>query len=214
MRSELKVTTGVLLCLLMLTGCGSTPACPEPEADTPRYEIQVLRHRWHTGIVLPGDQLSDELAFLRTWLGDAPYYEIGWGDEGFYRATRVEVGLAARALLWPTETVMHVVALDRPPHRYPHTDVRTLVIDEAGLTGLREAIAASFQYDEEEPVFIDAGLYGRGAFFVGVGTFWLGNTCNSWTISKLNAAGLPAGRNRLTASAVMRRVHRLADQCE
>ena len=212
MRRELTAPVGVLLCVL--AACASAPVCPQPGADNRLHEIQVLRHRWHTGIVLPGDQLSDELAFLRDGLGDAPYYEIGWGDESFYRATRVELGLAARALLWPTETVMHVVALERAPDSYPHTDIRTLLIDEAGMHGLREAIAATFQQDLGAPAFIDAGLYGRSAFFVADGTFWLGNTCNSWTIRKLNAAGLPAGRNRLTAGAVMRRVHRLADQCE
>ena len=208
-----------LFILLLFTArpmAGQWQPCPPDGATSGWHQVHVLRHRWHTGIVVPGEEaLPEPLAFLSEWLGDAPYYEIGWGDEGFYRATRVEIPLAARALLWPTETVMHVVALQRPPDAYPHTDVRDLFLSDTALHAMAEAMASDFQRDEQDkPRFIDAGLYGRSAFFAAEGTFWLGNTCNSWTVRKLNAAGVPAGRSRLTASAVMRRVHALADQCD
>lgn len=180
------------------------------------YDLYVVRHRWHTGVAIPAQHLDESLAFLPELLGKAKYYEIGWGDEGFYKASGIEAGLTLRALLWPTETVLHVVALDDPPVDYPHTDILTLSFSAPALRDLQRAMVDTFaRQPDGQPVVLEPGLYGQSLFFRARGTFWFGNTCNSWTARVLDEAGLATGPLPvLSASGLMRRVQRQASRCE
>lgn len=47
------------------------------EADD--VTVLVVRHRWHTGIALPADQLSPALEFLEPHFSEPQFYEFGWG---------------------------------------------------------------------------------------------------------------------------------------
>lgn len=189
---------------------------PARGADCPAGEtgIQVIRHRWHTGIVIPADSVRLPLAFLQAEFPQARYLEFGWGDTDFYRNTD-NPWLMIKALFWPTRAVVHVVGLRRPPAELPHTDLQALPVTPAGMADLQQALAASFhRNDTGEPVIVESGLYGDSRFYRGTGTFWLGHTCNTWTVRMLAAAGKPVHTfPALTAGGVMRQTRSLERSC-
>jgi uncharacterized protein (TIGR02117 family) len=195
----------LLFCLLLaLPGSGACPAS---------VQLEVVRHRWHTGIVIPAEQAGAELEFLRNFFPDARYYEFGWGDRRFYQNTD-SIWLRVRAMLWPTDSVMHVVALQRPASELPHTDLVALAVSEDALETVREHLAASFaQNDQGKVIKLSSGLYGESLFFEARGDFWVGHTCNTWTAALLREAGLPLS-GHITADAVMRRLHTLAGRMQ
>lgn len=200
----------VLLALLLgLPAASAGAGCAAVDSG-----IQVVRHRWHTGIVIPADSLRPPLSFLRETFPDARYLEFGWGDADFYRNTN-NLWLMVRALFWPTDTAVHVVGLNKAPARLPHTDLMALPVTPAGMADLQQALAHSFaRSDEGEPVVMEPGLYGDSFFYRARGTFWLGRTCNTWTAQMLAAARKPVRTfAALTAGGVMDQVREQANSC-
>lgn len=187
--------------LLLLT-LWFLPLCqrPEPGLYPPPagggITIQLVDHGWHAGLVLPVEALRSRLPPLPADLLSGPYLEIGWGDEGFYQAgsfEAIDAGLAARALLLPTPSVLHLVVVPRPPRDYfPASGVIELQLSEAGLTRLLDAIAQTFSTDTRGlPLDAGAGLYGHSRFFAARPSYHLLRTCNQWTAEALLQAGLP-----------------------
>ena len=95
----------------VLCGCGSIPV----EEGGPRETVFVVRHHWHAGIVVDAALAVEHLPPLPPSLQDARWLEMGWGDATFYQADQTDSGMALQALLLPTPSVMHVVAMDRSP---------------------------------------------------------------------------------------------------
>lgn len=176
-------------------------------------EIHITRYSWHTGVVIAAEDLQDALAFVPDYLGEAPYYEFGWGDAEYYQRGEDSPWLMAPAALWPTDSVMHVVALpDHPDDYFPASEVVSLSVDDEGMIAMTEAIAASFELDEEGEVQPGGeGLYARSLFFTGEGRFHLRRTCNTWTLEMLETAGLPVEPSGVVrASSVMEQLESIA----
>ena len=168
------------------------------EADD--VTVLVVRHRWHTGIALPADQLSPALEFLEPHFSEPQFYEFGWGDDAFYRQDD-SWWLRIRAMLWPTKTALHVVGLAQHPQTLPHTDWQALCLRTEQLGLLQQSLAGYFLLDDEGQLPAgDPGLYGDSRFFPSRETFWFGNTCNTWTAGRLQDAGMPL-RTFLTLTA-------------
>ncbi|MDW3350888.1 DUF2459 domain-containing protein, partial [Escherichia coli] len=73
------------------------------------------------------------------------WYEIGWGDKGFYQAQEITSRLTLQAMFWSTGAVMHVVAFSAPPERYfPGSEVKPLTINNGQLATLMLFISRSF----------------------------------------------------------------------
>lgn len=192
---------GLLVLLPGLAACASTASSGCQSGDG--GEIQVVRHRWHTGIVIPRQQLAPSLAFLAETFPDADYFEIGWGDDRFYREPD-STWLITRALFWPTGTVLHVVGLEQPPQSLPHRDLLALYLPAPAMQRMQGAIAGDFVYQDQQPVRVAPGLYGESAFYRARGTFWFANTCNTWTARRLADAGVPLRTfMTLTADSIM-----------
>lgn len=166
------------------------PVLSSPGSSDQAATVLVVRHRWHTGIVLPADRLAPPLAFLEERFSGPAWYEIGWGDNDFYRRTD-NLWLLGKALLWPTNTVLHVVGLDKHPADLPNSDVEALCLSTEGLERLQAALAKDFKLDaESRPITADPGLYGDSRFFPARGHFWFGRTCNTWTAQRLRDGGV------------------------
>ena len=101
-----------------------------PAAGTPTTEIHIVSHGYHSGIVIPRVALLGQasrrgrgaLGAVATRFAGFERLEIGWGDEGFYRAVptidSLTVPLALRALLRPgNPSVLHVVGISGDPRR-------------------------------------------------------------------------------------------------
>lgn len=154
--------------------------------------VTIVSHGWHTGIVLAQEDLGEDLAFVMEHLGEAPFYEFGWGDKAYYQEGEDKPWLMAPAALWPTETVMHVVAVPSEPGSYfPDSEARSLQLSAEGVEAMTGTIRDSFTFEDDEPRPEGEGLYGDSQFFSGEGRFHLGRTCNTWTLEMLAAGGLP-----------------------
>ncbi|WGZ94405.1 MAG: TIGR02117 family protein [Candidatus Thiothrix putei] len=200
------------LVLLPVVLLGSYSFAPYRVAGTPSSgasgtnAVYVVSHGWHTGLIVPAAPLRQALPALQTRFGDAAYYEIGWGDKGFYQATEVTAGLTLQAMFWSSGAVMHVVGIPADPASYfQHSDIKPLCLNPQQLAGLATFISNSFaRHASGELTALKAGIYGDSQFYAASGRYHLLNTCNSWTAKGLSSAGLGiAPAFKLTAGSVM-----------
>ncbi|MEX1058184.1 MAG: DUF2459 domain-containing protein [Natronospirillum sp.] len=48
--------------------------------------VQIIAHGWHTGVLIAAEAVrAGPLGFVPEVLGNADYYEFGWGDEQYYQ---------------------------------------------------------------------------------------------------------------------------------
>lgn len=186
-----------LLTGIGLAGCASQPGAgmySEDAENAPRpYAIDVVNHGWHTGLVLPAREIRERLPQLVERFPDAPYLEFGWGDSAFYQADRGTAGLALRALLWPTDSVMHVVAVpDDAQRHFSSSPQQRLCLTRRQYLALAGFVIAGFAVNEGQEILpLRGGLYGDSQFYRAQGKYHLFNTCNTWLAKGLREAGLP-----------------------
>ena len=198
----------VIAIFISLTVCTSNPPLKTIKGEQ-SHIIYVVSHGWHAGIVLPKELLVNELKNLPFYYTDGQYFEIGWGDSGFYQNPEVTFALSVKALLWPTDSVMHIVALPRNPIDYfTQAQILELSLTDSQIKSMIAFIANSFATDENNIWrYIGPGLYGQSRFFHGNGTYHGLYTCNSWTAEALAVAGVPMNQwFSLTSESVMLQV--------
>ena len=134
-----------MLLLVIFTGCAgchSWQALPDSSED--ERTIFVVSHGWHTGLILPYESLS-ALPDLEKVLGESTFFEFGWGDADFYQAEEVTSGITLKAILWPTESVLHVVSIREDPRvRFRNSDVVEVRLSRQGLARLVDFVSSSF----------------------------------------------------------------------
>lgn len=198
----------ILISLFVLSACSTTPHViksthinvPEPES------VYIVRHGWHTGFVIPANVIQARLPQLYYRFGNAPYIEFGWGDQAYYEAEDVTLGLAVRAVFWPTGSVIHAVAVtQRPDIHYTNNPVDVLCLDPKQYSLLLGFIENSFYKDGDGNIIKSKdGSEDNSQFYKAEGDYYLGNTCNNWTAKGLKSAGLnisPASKT--TAGSIM-----------
>lgn len=187
----------LLTMLLSICSCVTYPKALKPSwagYKEPRpHEIFVVSHGKHTGLIVDGETLNRRLPHLKRQFGEPRYYEVGWGDAGFYQSPRITSGLAVNAVFIPTPTVVHVVALEQHPREaFALSEVVALKVSTSHREQLLAFIDSSFARDEDGLVGpLGPGLYGDSAFYDAVGNYHLFNTCNKWTAKALYSAGVP-----------------------
>ena len=187
-----------------LTRQAGDPSLYPPKPGAPSVAVAVVSHGYHTGLVLPRENMLAEagrqgfsaLIFVATRFSAYPFVEVGWGEEDFYRQVptlgTLGVGMALRALLRPgNRSVLHVVGLEEEPQKmFPDSEVLELRLSEAGFGRMLREIDRTFALDGRLPREMGQGLYGPSLFFRANGAFSLLNLCNHWTGRLLAAAGL------------------------
>lgn len=206
----------MLYALCLAAGCATANKWGYlPDGRGEETSIYVVSHGWHTGVVVSKENLGSELDFLETYLGSSPFYEIGWGDKGFYQADEITSGVTLRALTGLSEgSVLHVVAMPEEPNLYfPDSKTIEVHISKTGHTNLNKAILESFRKNSEGKVVSSKnGIYGNSLFFEANGRYYIINTCNIWTSKVLNKAGVPLRTFlTLTASSVMKQTATAVD---
>jgi uncharacterized protein (TIGR02117 family) len=205
----LKEVRVLLVLLALASGCTTLPEATKPAAQgqsPSNQSIYVVSHGWHTGIVFPRERLLEFVPDLKSRFPAGEYLEIGWGDKGFYQANEITSGITLKAILWPTETVVHVVAVPRSPHEsFPHSEIRLICLDQSQIESLARFLSNSFSRDQANQIIsTKKGIYGDSQFYVGVGSFHLFNTCNKWTAKGLESAGFEINATlKLTASSIL-----------
>ncbi|MDC0663557.1 TIGR02117 family protein [Marinobacter sp. SS21] len=200
---------GLLFVLVALYGCSGKPYVLEPEinADSSRTtRLYVVGHGWHVGLVIAADELNPMIPELKARFGGAEYYELGWGDEGFYQAREITTGVTLQAIFWSRGAVMHVAALPVSPDRYfPGSDVVDTCLNPEQTDSLKRYLANSFTQDAgNNLVELKRGVYGDSQFYEGEGRYHLLNTSNKWAAKALKSGGMEISPTlKLTASSVM-----------
>jgi len=191
----------------LVTARPGDPNVYPPAPGAGAVEIFVVNHGYHTGIVLPRTGAVEvaarhnltAVAAMATRFAAFTALEIGWGDEGFYRAaptiSAVTVPMALRALFRPgNPSVLHVVGLNESPAVvFGNSELVPIRLSMDGFARMMAMLDASFAHSERgEPLGdLGPGLYGPSLFFRAVGAFHIFNVCNHWVARLLDAAGVP-----------------------
>lgn len=190
-------------------GCSGAPYVVHPQEkidDVSISRIYVVSHGWHTGLVVPGSKLNTALPDLAQRFGEPAFYEIGWGDNGFYQAKKITTRLTLKAMFWAAGAIVHIVAVPESPYdSFPRSQISESCISETELASLISFLKNSFIHNEAGRIIpLAAGIYGNAQFYEGAGRYYLFNTCNKWTAKGLNSAGFDLSPTfKLTASSIM-----------
>ena len=211
---------GIIFLALAIAACSGKPYVVEPvleSSDAIRsYPLFVVSHGWHTGLIIPASYLNQAIPDLKERFGDVAYYEIGWGDKGFYQAQEITIGLTLQAMFWSEGAIMHVVAVPDSPIKYfGQSEIVGTCLTNEQISSLSTFISKSFARDPQgHTVRLTQGLYGDSQFYDGEGRYYLLNTCNKWTAKGLQSAGMDISPSfSLTAGSVMTTIRSLRQQC-
>jgi hypothetical protein len=195
---------------LTLAACAATPAAMPPRGAV-AATITVVERGWHTDICLRDEDAGPWVADLARGFDGARYLCFGFGERR-YLVTHDHGVFEMIAALFPSQAALLMTVLKSPPAMaFGPGNVVDLGIDRAGLTGLRAFLRDAVEIDRTaEPVRLGDGPYPGSVFFAATGTYELRDTCNTWTASALNAAGLPVDDSVVFAGGVMRQARRLA----
>ncbi len=210
----------VFLCLVcLLLACSAKPYALSPVAEQQperSHLLYIVSHGWHTGLILSGQALNEAVPELENRFGTPAFYEIGWGDSGFYQAQKITSGLTVQAMFWSEGAALHLVAFAEEPAQYFEGEpVLLTCLSENELSALKRFLASSFSHTPEHTILpLRDGLYGNSAFYPGEGRYSTLNTCNTWTAKALKSSGFkiqPA--SKLTAGSIIRYVEKNARTC-
>ena len=211
---------GLLLVLFAIFGCSGKPHAVEPVAgaDSPRTSrLYVVSHGWHVGLAIAAEELNLVIPGLKArFVEGVEYYELGWGDEGFYQARKITAGVTLQAIVWSQGAVVHVAALPVPPDEYfTGSEIVDTCLNAEEAESLARYLSGSFTRDAASNlVELDRGLYGNSQFYKGEGRYHLLNTSNKWAAKALRSAGMDISPTfKLTADSVMRFVEAHRRDC-
>jgi uncharacterized protein (TIGR02117 family) len=198
-----------LVFLLIISACSDNPKIVqylEKYSGVGLNEIYVVSHAWHTGFVIPSIKVYESIPALEDRFGLSANIEFGWGDKKFYQAKEITTGLAIRAILWPTETVVHAVAVpDNVKDYFGNSQIELLCLNDKELSSLMKFVSNSFSKNRlGEVEVLTRGIYGDSQFYKGTGNYHILNTCNEWTAKGLKSIGMDISpATMLTAESVM-----------
>ena len=166
---------------------------PPANADIDSKLIYIMSHGWHTSVVFDNNEARYHLPALEGKFIAAKFLEAGWGDQDFYQAEEMNSGIALRAILLPTRSVLQVIALDnRPQTHYPDSKVFTIRVSKLGFQKVIKFINDSFSLDEAgRNIKLKTGPHGNYQYYHAKGLYYALSTCNNWTAKAVRASGFP-----------------------
>lgn len=175
--------------------------------------IWVSSNGWHTGIIVQTADIPPPLLREKAPFMGERFVEMGWGDAGFYQAEEITTQLAAKALLVPSPSAVHLVGFSAEPSQYfTASEVLHLRVSEAGFARLLEFMDNSISRAPSAAIKRSEGLYGNSRFVAGSGHYSAVRTCNHWAADALQAAGVPLTPwYAATSSALMWQLRRYAE---
>ncbi|EDQ4910722.1 TIGR02117 family protein [Salmonella enterica subsp. enterica serovar Gaminara] len=202
---------------LLLYGCTTFPQAVKPTTGghPSPTEIYIVSHGWHTGIIAPAHDVNTVLPQLKKrFAQETQWYEIGWGDKGFYQSQEITTALTLQAMFWSSGAVMHIVAFSGKPERYfAGSEIKSLLLHTNQRNSLMRYLGRSFARDAEGNLIpLKQGIYGDSQFYAANDRYGILNTCNKWTAKGLESAGLTINPSlKLTAGSVMKAItdHRM-----
>ena len=171
------------------------------DAGDEGIEIYVFSGAFHSDLILPiaSEGYSwwdfiDRASFPGGPAGET-HLSVGWGDRKFFTETPawedMKYSTVARAIFWPTETVMHVGLLHEPA---TGPKVRSVRITKAQYRELVTFVKAHFRRDEDEKLkTLDVSYGDHDTFYEAHGRYHIFRTCNCWVGKALKSSGVKVG---------------------
>ena len=202
-RRVFRRVTRVIVCLVLfypvVNLIGLIPVNNNFESTPNGVEVFITSSAVHADLVMPlrheaidwRERFPAECFSGNT--NGATHVAIGWGDKGFYLETPTWADLrfstACRALLWPSDSCMHVVLTGK---EYLGEDARSVVMSMEEYQQLVDFIQSSFRVDDDGAnIQIEGVAYATNdAFFEAFGSYHCVNTCNSWVGRAMRSAGI------------------------
>ncbi len=182
----------ILLVLIpVLSACSISRPDLFPAADDAEVvEVELVRHGWHVGLILPinenfADKMPEDLHLRESHR----YIEIGWGDRAYYMDDSPGIWTTIKGGIWPTPSVIHLAAFERRPLQ--HLERIRLELSVEGYQEMLSEIAAYFTIRENQVEVLGYGLYGDSRFYASDPRYTVFRNSNKWAVRQLGHAGVP-----------------------
>ena len=185
---------GLVVFSAAAAGCAKSIEGLYPPAPAELVQpIYVINHGWHTGIAVRRAGIPEGVWPEHADLADSEYLEVGWGNREFYMAPEGTPGLALKAALWPTPSVLHVAGFDGPvPQFFRQREIVEILVSARGFQRLAAFIGDAYAKDGAgRTMVLGQGQYANSRFYAAREKYSLLKTCNTWTARALRSAGLP-----------------------
>ena len=162
-------------------------------AESATESIFIVKHTWHTGIIVERNRAHEFIPVLEGIFPASEFLEIGWGDKDFFTAEKGTSGLALKAALWPTKSVLLVSPYNRDPSAYfEDADLEKILLTTEEFSNICSYINRSFAIDgENKLIMVESESNVSGRFYLSSEKYHIFKTCNVWTAKALKKAGLP-----------------------
>jgi len=185
---------GLLVLSVVAAGCaGSIEGLYPPAPAELVKPIYVINHGWHTGIAVRRANIPKGVWPEHADFADSEYVEVGWGNREFYMAPEGTLGLALKAVFWPSQGVLHLVGFDGPVQQFfRQREIVEILVSDRGFHRLAVFIGNAHAKDDSgRTMVVGRGQYANSRFYVAREKYFLLKTCNTWTARALRSAGLP-----------------------
>lgn len=151
----------------------------------------LFNNYWHTGFIIKTDSLAKSRVPLLDNFSRWEFVDIGWGESDFYRAPGFNAGLAAKAVLWPTDGILRVEGIVDTSFHMSYADfLIEFRVDSAKYKKLLDLIGESAVSPENK---IEESGTGRIIFFESPKKYHLFYTCNTWVFDLMKQSGIVSG---------------------
>lgn len=181
----------ILICLLLLTAGFFIPRKWTDDkkctADS-SFFIIVGSNGYHTSFILPVKNDLHDWSKEFPVDNDIQYMEFGWGNQQFYMGRDFSLKATVKAL-FPSQTVMHVVYLDKDPEQwFKKSKAKRIHVCKEDYLFIVKYIQGSFEQQNLKKIYLGEGLYGPSSFYKGKGKYHTFETCNTWVAKGLRGA--------------------------
>jgi len=174
--------------------------------------IYIAKLAWHTEIIIEREAAVAYFPKLEPRYSDYKYMGISWGDMEYFPAPKGTIGLAIKAILWPTKSTLLVMNYKHLPlWSLEKQDYIEIQICEECFISMLKYFSNSFAIDSSgNPRKIPSEIYNYGTFYLSKEKYHLFKTCNVWTAKALQKAGIPVRSFfALRARNVLRQLHKV-----
>lgn len=163
----------------------------DAEESNGKRTIYLIKYYWHVGILIEIDSTALAGIPVLSRFNDYRFVDIGWGDEDFFQDSETDYYNAAKAILFPTESVIKITAHQSDVAgiiRWSDFCIKIKVTDNQ-YSRLLEYINKSFLVENDEYFITSSFAEGAIVFYKSVHKYHLFNTCNTWVAEALETAG-------------------------
>lgn len=174
-------------------------------AQTQAASIWVEQDGYHTALVLPAAEATRHAPQLRNISESTGYVRFGWGNRDYYGASRKTPGMALKALLLPSQSVVEVAHFDTLEQA--GSTLVKLEVESDELHNLMAFIASSFALNTKGLPVLTRTEPSGFRYYQAHGRYYLFRNCNNWTAQALQRGGQGVRyRSAFLASRVMRQL--------